>query len=1098
MAECKRAKSRAKFALLFLLGVAMSGRAQSGIGMLAAAPPQPSEIDRPTPGTQKRFVHSPHAAFAVSAGFCVVVAASRAARSILLATRPASAQEEEALPIEADGLEQGTALPAAQMQSLPLAGRDLLNLLPDVPGRSESSEESAVSGAGEAPAMTVEGASLELAFGSPSGGRARGQNASLLGPGGSEAAIRRVQIGSDNLVSTASLRGTAGRMGIETERGGSAVHGQESAFGRRSMWGAQNPLTQWMQEQAPATATTVPVFTPKLYTPGDQEMSLGLGMGGPFPGKKIFWFAALNRLERNAPGVSTVKHPENFFAQPSNDQMQVLSARLGLSSANPVVAGLGPYSAMLQTLDGLLGPAARTSNRWTGFVRIDWAPGKHNRFTLESSGAMADSPGGGLTRASETYGTHSYGSSRADEQWMLGRLETSLKSNLLSVTQISVGRHFLATRPGQPSLFEQSLNVNSWGRPPQITVDSTNGFSIGSLARFGSGGYPDEHLYEAQQQINWIRHGWVIKAGLDLKHNNDATGLLRNQTGTYHYTSVENFASDALAFAHFGLSGQLNPMDQHNCDQTGRVWRDTSGTLHGLGYLPCYAWYSQTMGPSNWWLSTSDWAGYITTQWQPQKTVVLSLSFHWQREQAPPPFALLNNPDLPLTGKTPSLGNDVGPRASFAWGRAEGHWPVLRLGYGMYFGRTSNATFLSALTQTGSPKGDLKFFMRPTDNLNAGGAPPFPYVLSGEPASVVKPGAVEFAPAFRNAEVHQGMVSLEETLPGRIRVDATALVSLGRRLPVTVDANIDLAINPKTITYAIVDGNHSGPLKSAQVTVPFYASWPSLQSATGFGGRLNPNYQQVAEIFSRANSTYEAAVLRVSRTSRAGFSAHARYTFAHAADWNPDETPSLTGPSLFDPVDLRAEYGASDLDVRHSAAASVIWEPRWKLRSEAGRFMGGWMISGIGSFRSGLPFTMRTGGSLAKEFNVAGTAIVGLAPGMNGYGGDSRVVGVGRNTFRYPASWKADARIAKHFNLGPTRQIEFLAESFNLFNRRNVTGLETVGYTIESGGKSGTLPTLNFLTGLKSGQTEFGLPLNINATDFFRPRQIQLGLRMHF
>ena len=63
-------------------------------------------------------------------------------------------------------------------------------------------------------------------------------------------------------------------------------------------------------------------------------------------------------------------------------------------------------------------------------------------------------------------------------------------------------------------------------------------------------------------------------------------------------------------------------MDQHNCDQTGKVWRDSTGTLHGLGYLPCYSYYSQTMGPTNWWLSTNDWAGYVTAQWQPKKQLV--------------------------------------------------------------------------------------------------------------------------------------------------------------------------------------------------------------------------------------------------------------------------------------------------------------------------------------------------------------------------------------------------------------------------------------------------------------------------------------------
>ena len=58
---------------------------------------------------------------------------------------------------------------------------------------------------------------------------------------------------------------------------------------------------------------------------------------------------------------------------------------------------------------------------------------------------------------------------------------------------------------------------------------------------------------------------------------------------------------------------------------------------------------------------------------------------------------------------------------------------------------------------------------------------------------------------------------------------------------------------------------------------------------------------------------------------------------------------------------------------------------------------------------------------------------------------------IGRNTYRYPATWKADLRLGRRFDLGNMRQLELLAESFNLFNHQNVTELETTGYTIESG-----------------------------------------------
>jgi hypothetical protein len=215
-------------------------------------------------------------------------------------------------------------------------------------------------------------------------------------------------------------------------------------------------------------------------------------------------------------------------------------------------------------------------------------------------------------------------------------------------------------------------------------------------------------------------------------------------------------------------------------------------------------------------------------------------------------------------------------------------------------------------------------------------------------------------------------------------------------------------------------------------------------------------------------------------------------------DFNPDETSQLGGPSVFDPIDFRQEYGTSSLDVRHSATAAVILQPRWKFKDFAGHVANGWMVSSTAYFHSGLPYTMHTGGSLAKEFSASRTAIVALSTGMNGYGGDNRVYGIGRNTYRYPATWKADLRLGKRFELGSMRQLELMAESFNLFNHQNVTELETTGYSIESGTINGGLPRLDFLTGLKTGQTEFGKPLNINATDFYRERQIQFGARLRF
>jgi len=1039
---------------------------------------------------------------------------------------------------------------AEQLQSLPVTSRRWQDFVLDSPSAGTaagSGSQASLRGAGQEPAeSTIDGASTRLAFG-PAGGAGSAEtgtaDTSSIGQpwaGGrasviAEAAIRQVKTTAGN-VEAEGDRAAGGRLSVETERGANGLHGQGFVFDRQNTWGAQNPFTQWITQTgstaplAPFNTALFPVFDnglngkPESYTPPDHETVWGVGLGSQIRRDKLFWFAALDSYRRNNPGLATVKHPyllqtpsdcqsnspctptlAGFFAQPTNDEAQVLSARLGLSGVNPVVEGLAAYSPMLETLAGLLGPAPRSAAQWVGFSRIDWQAAERHRFTLEGTGATWDSPGGGLTRVSETYGNHSFGSSQASEEMLLGRWEAFLTPNLLTETQGSFGHTDQSAKPQTPSAFEQTLlGPNVWRQLPQIVVDNRYGFTIGNPSRFGQGSYPNERAYQGHELLDWARGSVLVKAGFDLSHNFDSTSLLRNQTGTYTYANVENFVSDALAFAKYGVAGELQPDDQHNCDQTGKIWTDSTGTLHGLGYLPCYSFYSQTMGPTDWHLSTSDWAGYSTAQWQPKKLFVVSAGLRWEREQLPPPIASLINPKLPLTETLPNLGNDWGPRVSLAVGDGEGkklRWPVLRLGYGMYFGRVENSTVELALTQTGSLNGDLNFFMRPTDNLNGGGAPPFPYVLGGEPSSVEKPGAVEFASRFHNPEVHQAVAAVEETLPGRVQVTASTMLSLGRRLPISIDTNFDPAFNPQTITYTVVDSTGAGPVKTPQITVPFYASWPSATAATGFAGRLNPDYQQVSQIESRANSTYEAEMLKISRYGPHGLSLQAHYTLAHAMDWNPNETTAVAGSDVLDPADFSPEYGTSNLDVRHSGSATIIYQAPWKLHQMAGRLTNGWMMSWVTQFRSGLPYTMRTSGSLAEEFErtTNGTALIqALGPGMNGSGGDNRVYGVGRNTYRYPFTWKADMRLGKSIDLPQSRKLELMLESFNLFNHQNVTELETTGYYIQSGTSSGGLPTLNFLNGLKANTTAFGQPLNVNATNFYRERQLQVGLRLRY
>ena len=1124
----------------------------------APALPQPAALETQSVAMQFALAVAPTRTLPLASGsapaFAAAAAPAGAAQAALLnpsSTAPGAAVTQPTDPVTPV---VATTVTAAQLQALPASGRRWQEFLLDTPAASASADSSQASfrNSQESAEIAVDGASIRLAFGAAAGSGSRSQasdpsseNAGQVrsmsrawnggrGLGLSEAAIHEVTATAGN-VEAEGLRSSSGRTAIRTEGGGNALHGQAFLFDRQNTWGARNPFTQWVQNTGTAAD---PSFASVPYTPPDHEIVWGLGMGSRIRRDKLFWFAALDSYHRNDPGMATVKNASDFFylPEPTSASVTLLSAQLGESQNQAYndylgVAAPGQSAAGLEQLAALLGPAPRSSSQWTGFARIDWQAAERHRFTLEGIGADWNSPGGGLTRVSESYGSHSFGSSEASQQWLLARWEAYLTPNLLAVTQGSAGRTILSARPDASSDFEKGFlngGWNNYGQLPQIVVDSRYGFTIGNPSRFGQGSYPDEKLYHAQEMLDWVHNKLLVKAGFELDHNADATSMLRNQTGTYVYSKVQNFIADALVFEKFGFADVLDPTNPHNCGAT-----DTT-----FGSQPCYSYYSQTMGPANWHLSTNDWAGYATAQWQPNKIAVFSAGLRWEREQMPPPIAALANSDLPQAGQMPDLGNNWGPRISLAIGNARSRWPVLRLGYGMYYGRVENATLETALTQTGSLKGDLSFFMRPSDDCQrcSGGAPPFPHVFAGQPASVVKPSVVEFAPSFRNPEIHQAVAAIEQPLPGRVELTASAMLSLGRRLPVFIDTNFDPAVNSGSITYSVKDPTGLGPIKATQITVPsFHASWPftvcpagSQLNLAGQCGWLNPNYQQIDQITSKANSTYEAAMVKLTRYGRRGLSFHAHYTYAHAMDWNPNDSPlNPVNPANFPQADFSQEYGTSDLDVRHSASVMLIYEAPWKLHNLAGKLGNGWMLSGIGQFHSGLPYSMRVTGSLPECSLSAGATscttplgtnttiitngtIVGLLPSMNGSGGDNRLYGVPRNTYRYPNAWKADLRLGKKFDLGETRQLELLAESFNLFNHQNVTEIETTGYYIEN--NSGSNPTLCYLTINTSGSAScassanssgtltpaFGQPLNINATDFYRERQIQFGLRMKF
>jgi hypothetical protein len=93
-----------------------------------------------------------------------------------------------------------------------------------------------------------------------------------------------------------------------------------------------------------------------------------------------------------------------------------------------------------------------------------------------------------------------------------------------------------------------------------------------------------------------------------------------------------------------------------------------------------------------------------------------------------------------------------------------------------------------------------------------------------------------------------------------------------------------------------------------------------------------------------------------------------------------------------------------------------------------------------------------------------------------------------------------DLRLSKSIVVKENYTLEVLGNMFNIINKPNVTGVNTLGYSIATSNvttASGTVtcsaaaPCLNF-------NPVFGSTTNANSNFVYSPRQIEIGVRIKF
>jgi len=447
----------------------------------------------------------------------------------------------------------------------------------------------------------------------------------------------------------------------------------------------------------------------------------------------------------------------------------------------------------------------------------------------------------------------------------------------------------------------------------------------------------------------------------------------------------------------------------------------------------------------------------------------LNLGLRYEYQQLPKPQ--VPNPLSNVAGAIfgpeqtrsfPSDKDDFEPRLGFAYDLRGTGRTTIRGGYGIYHGRIPNATIALTINTTGSAESQRTFQFNPTTSPSL--APVFPNTFTGPPSAAASPNIILFDPKMQRPSVRQGDFVFEHDLGSNTVFSAAYLFSAGRDLPTFIDVNLPV---PTSRTYTIIGGDFDGQTLTVS---PFFG-----------GPRPDSRFGIVTAIRSRIKSKYHAVAVQLNRRLTKGLQFESSYTLSKATDNGQSSAIFPGGNYPSNPLDLSADQGPSDFDVRHKFTATTVWSSA-SLRSNsrlAHSVFNGFTVSTVFFAKSGAPYSA----------GVGGTAPGGLRVGITGGGMPSlsRFPLFSRNAFRMPKIVNVDLRVSRRFRITNGVNLEVLGEAFNLLNRTQVTELNTRMYVA---GGTASASTLTFDPAFQT--------VRAAGNNVTRERQLQFAIRMEF
>ncbi|MDX1981827.1 MAG: carboxypeptidase regulatory-like domain-containing protein [Bryobacteraceae bacterium] len=359
---------------------------------------------------------------------------------------------------------------------------------------------------------------------------------------------------------------------------------------------------------------------------------------------------------------------------------------------------------------------------------------------------------------------------------------------------------------------------------------------------------------------------------------------------------------------------------------------------------------------------------------------------------------------------------------------------------------------------------------------------------------------------LKNPYYQRWSAGIQRELPSGLMLDMAYVGTKGTRL------------------YATEDGN---PLVTQELRGPAPAGVAGLQA------RLDPLQGARTIRTNGGDSVYHAAQFEVKRRFANGFAFTTAYTFSKVIDngseifsfGNTSNLQNASVPSFFGGLQIDRAIGFFDRTNR--LVFTYTYELPWmkEQRGALGKVLGGWQVSGLTTFESGVPYTVTNGQDAdglggatfdRPNYNPAGRAGVRAVPNATSPTGylnpdagntpidprEARYIGIannpgaartapgnlGRSTERGPGLKNWDVNVVKSIRLSERFRMEFRSEFFNIWNTPMYGKISVSPFA----------PPQNSQTiGASVFNSQPGLFLNETAQDG-GGRVIRFQLRLHF